>query len=72
MPQSMMSDRQANSPGGQTTALHVQTLKQELCGIGKVAGRAGGKAGGLTFRAGARWSKLCVMLIVDAILANLV
>lgn len=72
MPQSMMSDRQANSPGGQTLLPHFQTPeRRELCGFGKVAGHTGRKAGGLTFRACARWSKLCVMLMTDEILANL-
>lgn len=52
MPQSMMSDRQANSPGGQTLLPHFfQTPeRRELCGFGKVAWCAGRKAGGLTFR----------------------
>ncbi|KAL7380323.1 hypothetical protein ABVT39_015764 [Epinephelus coioides] len=72
MPQSMMSDRQANSPGGQTLLPYFQTPeRRELCGFGKVAGHTGGKAGGLTFRACTRWSKLCVMLMADEILANL-
>lgn len=72
MPQSMMSDRQANSPGGQTLLLHFQTPeRQELCGFGKVAGRTGREAGGLTFRACTRWSKLYVTLMADEILANL-
>ncbi len=71
-PQSMMSDRQANSPGGQTLLPHFQTPKRrELCGFGKVAGRTGGKAGCLTFRACTPWSKVCVMLMADEILANL-
>lgn len=71
MPQSMMSDRQANSPGGQTLLPHFQTLERwELCGSGKVARWTGKKAGGLTFRADTQWSKLCAMLMVDEILAN--
>lgn len=72
MPQSMMSDRQANSPGGQTLLPHFQTPERwELCGYGKVAGHAGRKTGGLTFKACTQWLKLCVMLISDEILANL-
>lgn len=45
MPQSMMSDRQANSPGGQTSLPHFQTPERQ--GImwiwEKVAGRTGGR-----------------------------
>lgn len=38
MPQSMMSDRQANSPEGQTLLPHFQTPERwELCSFGKVA-----------------------------------
>lgn len=51
MPQSMMSDRQANSPRGQTLPPHFQTLeRQELCRCAKVAGRTDRKVGGITFR----------------------
>ncbi|KAI4804391.1 hypothetical protein KUCAC02_026021 [Chaenocephalus aceratus] len=65
MPRSMMSDRQANSPGGQTLLPYFQTLEhRELCGFGKRPGRTGRKAGGLTFRDCSRWSKLRVMLKV--------
>lgn len=72
MPQSMMSDRQANSPGGQTLLPHFQTPeRRELCGFGKVAGHTGMKAGGLTFRAHTRRSERRVMLMADEILANL-
>lgn len=73
MPQSMMSDRQANSPGGQALLPHFQTPeRQELCGLGKVAGHTGRKAeGGVSPLGPALWSKLCVMLMADEILANL-
>lgn len=37
MPQSMMSDRQANSPGGQTLLPHSKCECLELCACGKVA-----------------------------------
>lgn len=38
MPQSMMSDRQANSPGGQTFLPHAKKHR-DLCICGKVAGQ---------------------------------
>lgn len=72
MPQSMMSDRQANSPGGQTSLPHFQTPERlELCGFGKVSGHTDTKVGAFTFRACTHWSKLCVMIMSDEILANL-
>lgn len=72
MPQSMMSDRQANSPGGQTLLPHFQTPeRQELCGSGEVAWWTGRKVGGLTFRGCSRWSEPHVMLMADEILTNL-
>lgn len=72
MPQSMMSDRQANSPGGQTLLPHFQTWERlESCGSGKVSERTGTKARALTFRACSHRSNVCVMLTPDEILANL-
>lgn len=75
MPQSMMSDRQANSPGGQTLLLHIQTLeRRESRGFGKgswARRREAEAEAELTFRACARRSIASVMLMADEVSANL-
>lgn len=50
MPQSMMSDRQANSPGGQTFLPHAKKHRNAgiyvcVCVCGKVAGQRCGEVG---------------------------
>lgn len=73
MPQSMMSDRQANSPGGQTLLPHFQTPeRRELCGFGK-GSRAHRRGRRAVSPLGPALSgrKLCAMMMADEILANL-